>query len=261
MQPIFKFVLSFAAGTFALLSQLSLGAQEIVPYIPMDEMPDLVKCLPGPPDTTDAQFANDILRYMWGKEQRKDPARAAMAIQDSHWSLDTLFVIFSKPLGLNISKEGTPEIYEVLTRGITTIENIRIKPKAHYFRLRPYTRFHEPSLASWDDEWLAKEGSFPSGHAIRSWGAALLMSEINPAAAESLFARAWAYGESRVICGAHWQSDIDVSRPAAGIGYAKLQTSPEFREQMEKAKAEFIRLTNPCPAGKKCNKTKKCNKK
>lgn len=245
------------AGAMSLLPAALRAQGGIEPYIPLDEMPDLVKSLPGPPDSTDTQFAADIIRYMWGKEQRKDPARAAMAIQDSHWSLDTLFVIFSKPLGINISKEGTPEIYEVLTRGITTVENIRIKPKAHYFRLRPYTRFNEPSLAPWDDEWLAKEGSFPSGHAIRSWGAALIMSEINPSAADTLFKRAWMYGESRIICGAHWQSDIDVSRPAASIGYAKLQTSPEYREQMRKAQAEFRALTQGC---KKCRKSTKCTK-
>jgi len=230
--------------TAALLS-LSAGAQEIEPYFPKEEMPDLVKCLPGPPDTTGTDFANDIIRYMWGKEQRKDPERAAMAIRDSYWDLDTLFAIFSGPMGVTISKEGTPEIYEVLTRGITTIENIRIQPKAHYFRLRPYTRFKEHMLTPWDEEWLAQEGSFPSGHTIRSWGAALLMAEINPAASEAIFDRAWKYGESRVICGAHWQSDVDISRPAAGIGYAKLQTSPAFREQMERAKAEFRQLTNP----------------
>ncbi len=53
------------------------------------------------------------------------------------------------------------------------------------------------------------------------------------------------YGESRVITGAHWQSDVDASRVVASIGYAKLQSSPEFRAQMEKAKAEFISLSRP----------------
>ena len=63
------------------------------------------------------------------------------------------------------------------------------------------------------------------------------------ARADTIFARGWMYGESRVIEGAHWQSDVDASRVAASIGYSALQTSPAFREQMERAKAEFARKT------------------
>ena len=47
------------------------------------------------------------------------------------------------------------------------------------------------------------------------------------------------YGESRVIVGAHWQSDVDAGRIAGSIAYSRLQTSTEFREQIEKAKEEF----------------------
>ena len=51
------------------------------------------------------------------------------------------------------------------------------------------------------------------------------------------------YGESRVIVGAHWQSDIDATRVAASIGYSRLQTSPAFRAQMARAQAEFRQKT------------------
>ena len=71
----------------------------------------------------------------------------------------------------------------------------------------------------------------------------MLMEEINPASAEAVFARAWDAGESRVIAGCHWQSDVDASRPVASIGYARLQTSKEFRRQMARAQREFRRLS------------------
>ena len=54
-----------------------------------------------------------------------------------------------------------------------------------------------------------------------------------------IFSRAWQYGESRVISGAHWQSDVDMTRFAAAIAYSSLQTKPAFRSQMERAKKEF----------------------
>ncbi|MBR5631715.1 MAG: peptidase M15 [Bacteroidales bacterium] len=51
------------------------------------------------------------------------------------------------------------------------------------------------------------------------------------------------YGESRVIVGAHWQSDVDASRLCAAIGLARLHTSSAFLEQLGKAQAEFKQLT------------------
>ncbi len=51
------------------------------------------------------------------------------------------------------------------------------------------------------------------------------------------------FSESRVIVGAHWQSDIDAGRLAASAAVAKMHTSPEFLAQMEKAKKEFAMLT------------------
>ena len=94
-----------------LLVAGTLSAQEISPYIPVEEMPDLVQCLPAPPDTTGVDFAYDIARYMWGKEQRRDPARLAQARRDAIWSMDTTLVIFSEVLGVEVSQKGTPEIY------------------------------------------------------------------------------------------------------------------------------------------------------
>lgn len=224
-------------------------------YFSIDEMPDLVKCLPAPPDTTSIDFAHDVMRYMWGKTMRQDAERAAVAERDAIWDLDTLAAIFSEPFGLEISKEETPEIYKAFFNGITTIELIRIRPKAHFMRKRPFERMGEHMYTVWEEESLRGEGSYPSGHTIRGWSAALILSEINPAAANELFKRGWDYGESRVIVGAHWQSDVDASRPAASIGYSLLQTAPAYREQVARAREEFVRIiykqvpvTKPEPA-------------
>ena len=230
-----------AAFVLQVFLQYSAFAQDFEPYIPQNEMPDVVEIVPAPPKDPSPDFDHDILRYMWGKQQRKDSLRLEMAIRDAVWNLDTTLVILSEPFGLKISKEETPAIYEVLTRGITTIENIRFRPKAHYFRIRPFAYFQEPSIFPQDDEWLSTEGSYPSGHTIRAWACALLMAQINPASAEAVFARAWLSGESRVISGCHWQSDVDASRPVAGIGYSRLQTSAEFLCDMARAQAEFRR--------------------
>jgi acid phosphatase (class A) len=124
-----------------------------------------------------------------------------------------------------------------------SIDLVGRKAKAFYNRKRPFDRFKEPSLYPKDDEALSKNGSYPSGHTIRGWSTVLLLSEINPERADTLLARGYMYGESRVIVGAHWQSDVDAGRLAATAAYMKLHTSDAFLEQLKKAKAEFRKKT------------------
>ncbi|MBP5711808.1 MAG: phosphatase PAP2 family protein, partial [Prevotella sp.] len=85
--------------------------------------------------------------------------------------------------------------------------------------------------------------SYPSGHTTLGWSSALLLSEVNPAKADTLMARGHMYGDSRLIVGAHWQSDVDAARLAASAAYAHIHNSARFQEQMRKAKEEFARLS------------------
>ena len=224
-------------------------AKEAGGYIPElyfggNDLPDLVACLPAPPEPGSAGFAYDSARYEWGKSARSDLALAHRVERDAVWDLDTLLAIFSEPFGMELSREKTPRIHKVFVDGISTIEQIRIAPKAHFHRQRPFVRYGDHLLTEWEEADLAGEGSYPSGHTIRGWSAALILAEINPDAAEALFKRGWEYGESRVVAGAHWQSDVDASRPAADIGYSKLQSSPAFRSQMDLARQEYLQLSS-----------------
>ena len=215
------------------------NGQEV--YMTTEELPDLIQCLPAPPVKGTPAFKYDVKRYKWGKEQRKDTARAAMAIRDARWTYDALVVELTGNYGIVVSEETTPEIWKLLSTSLKTIDQMRVAPKAYFHRIRPFEYFKE-STSTGEDDVLRGEGSYPSGHTIRSWLTALLLVEINPEAAESVYRRAWDYGESRVIAGAHWQSDVDASRVAASIGYSSLQTCPAFRAQMSLAKEEFKKL-------------------
>ena len=237
MKSVHSWLLVIAA---LFCTALNSSAQE--KYFSTQELPDLIKCLPAPPDTMSEHFVHDIMRYTWGKQQRLNPERAAIARRDAVWTYEALFAEFSVPFGLTISKTETPEIWKLLVTSLQTTDQMRVAPKKYYHRMRPYVRFHEHILTNGQEEdevELGREGSYPSGHTARGWTTALLLAEINPVNANDIFARGWMYGESRVIVGAHWQSDVDVTRVAASIGYSRLQTSPDFRAQMDKAKAEY----------------------
>ncbi|MCR4809836.1 MAG: phosphatase PAP2 family protein [Prevotella sp.] len=239
-----KFLLLAAA---AMMAAMNVKAQEeVTPYFTTDELPNLINCLPAPPDTLGAEFYYDVMQYMWGKEQRHDAERVAIARRDAKEELEYLFAEFNVPFGLDISKTETPQIWKLLETSLVTTKQMRLAPKAFYNRRRPFVRFHE-HLLTWqaeeNEEEMALEGSYPSDHADRGWSTALLLSEIAPNRADTLLARGYMYGDSRLIVGAHWQSDVDASRLGASIGYMRLQTSADFREQMKLAKAEYAEKT------------------
>ena len=232
----------YLIAILSLLGSVAAWSQEKPVYFTTEQLPDLVKCLPSPPEKGSPAFKLDVQRYKWGKHERKDPVRAEMACRDAVWTYEALLDELDEHFGMAVSEAKTPAIWNVLERSLRTVDQIRVAPKAWFKRIRPFEYFKEETLTGEDDE-LRGEGSYPSGHTIRSWLAAMLLSEVNPAVADYVYARAWEYGNSRVIAGAHWQSDVDASRLAASIGFASLQTSPEFQEDMAAAREEFSRLS------------------
>lgn len=221
-------------------AQLLKGAK---PYLTPDELPNMVNWLPEPPAEGSAAFDYDISRYGWGKEQRKDTKRAQRAIR--HASIDPVVVCdhFSEAMGIKISPENTPQIYRLLVDGMETANNISLKPKKHYSRQRPFSRFNEPTLVPKAEAVLRNNGSYPSGHTIIGFSAALLLSEINPAAADALLKEGYECGQSRIITGYHWQSDVDAARIAASVAVVAMHNSKDFCKQMKRAKKEFSKIS------------------
>ena len=217
-------------------------------YFEEDDMPNAVVWLPAPPDTTSTQFVYDITQYMWGKTQRLDEERAQQAIDNAVEEIAEMLEQFSVPFGMEISKEATPAIYHALYRGVLTVRLAASKPKTTYQRMRPYTRFNEHTLLPDGEERLRMNGSYPSGHTVRGWAMALLLCEINPDAQDDILKLGYDWGQSRVIAGYHWQSDVDASRLVAAAGYARLHTNKEFLADIAAAREEFATLSGQATA-------------
>ena len=213
------------------------------PYVNADALPNALNFYPAPPETTSVQFMYDISQYMWGKAMRADSARAALAIAQAETNLDTMVRMFSEPFGMEISAKKTPAIMNVIERGIATLRQVGRVPKKHYMRRRPFDRFNEPTLVPKDEESLRKNGSYPSGHTILAWSMALLLVEVNPAAQDALLKYAYEWGQSRVIAGFHWQSDVDASKVLVSGAFASLHNDETFLADMKKARAEFKKLS------------------
>ena len=229
----------------AAMMSMSSWAQDdtATPYLQLDQLPKLIDIMPAPPAFDSPEFANDVVRYGWGKQQRQDPDRVALAIADAEWDDHAkLFLQWKDAFGLEINPTNTPEIWKLMESSLATTDPMRKETKAFYHRQRPFERFDD-SMPSHEEDDLRGEGSYPSGHSLRGWTISLLLAQIAPQRAELVFSRGWDYCNSRVIVGAHWQSDVDASRTAASIGFCALQGSPEFIAQMKKAQAEYAEKT------------------
>ena len=225
----------------AFIMQLATAAmaQSKQPYLSADELSNAVYWLPTPPVPGSSQFMYDISQYYWGKEQRLDTARANKAIREAQYEVADMARQFSVAFGLEISEQATPAIYRVLNCGVLTIRLSATNPKATYMRTRPYAYFNEPTLVPKEEDELRTNGSYPSGHTVRGWGMALLLCEINPDAQNELLKLGYEWGQSRVIAGYHWQSDVDASRMLAAACYARLHACQAFLDDMAAAKEEY----------------------
>lgn len=230
--------------TLILLAVMLFGMAATAqrPLLDSLQMPNAVHFLPPPPDTASAAFQYDRAQYRWGKEQRKDPVRLAIAVGDAVWSVDNICKIYSGVLGIDISQENTPAIYRMLTLGLLTTDQAGKLPKNHYMRTRPYVFFNEPTIYPSDEKWLRNNGSYPSGHTILGWSAALLLTEVAPDKADTILARGYMYGQSRVIAGYHWQSDVDAARLVASAAVARLHADKRFIKLMKKARKEYKKM-------------------
>lgn len=200
---------------------------------------DATVFLPKPPESDSPLFLYDKQCYDQGMAMR-NTERARQAARDADTSI--LPEYFSEAFGMPISKENMPVLYKLVQRVRRTLGEGARDYKKIYGRVRPFVQYNDGTCFPKAEESHRKTGSYPSGHSTRGWGVALLLSEINPERAETILKRGMEYGQSRVICGYHWQTDVDAGRLLASALMARLHNNPEFLTHLEKAKAEYALL-------------------
>lgn len=147
-------------------------------------------------------------------------------------------------LGRDLSARSTPYTYRLLQRIELDVRTIGEAPKHHYNRTRPLIGNDKPVCIPRAD-WLKTNASYPSGHAMTGWSWSLVLAELAPAKASPILDAGREIGQSRVICGAHFQSDVDAGRMLASAMVARLHADGKFERDLAVAKAELARATAP----------------
>lgn len=206
-------------------------------YMAQAELPDSLVLLGAPPAIESAAFARD-----------EEARRAALSLRGSaRWELAKTDAAlnfprpaenFSCAMGISIDEKILPRTYQIMQRVLTDAGLSTYGVKNTYNRTRPFALHDEGTCTPEDEAVLRSDGSYPSGHTAAGWAWALVLAEINPASSNALLARGLSFGQSRVICNAHWQSDVDAGRIMGAATVARLHSDPDFLADVAAAQAE-----------------------
>ncbi len=223
-------------------------------YLEKKDLPDSLELLGPPPREESAALARD-------EEARtatiplRGKLRSDLARLDADLEFPQPAKSFSCAMGVDINEKTTPHLYRLMQKTLTDAGLSTYGVKNTYNRTRPFVVHNEGTCYHDQESLLRNDGSYPSGHTAAGWAWALVLSEVNPERTDILLKRGIEFGQSRVICNAHWQSDVDAGRIMGAATVAKLHSNTEFladiraaREEVQVAKANGSPPTLSCAA-------------
>jgi acid phosphatase (class A) len=254
------FALGIAAGSANADGLASLDAApgarpDFVPgYLAKDAGPNSLALLPAPPAWGSAAFALDQAISRASLALR-NTERWQLAAEDADLQFPAVAGTFSCALNAPISEQATPALYRLLHRTFSDAGLATSTAKDRYQRRRPFLSNYAPICTPGLEKALMTDGSYPSGHTTIGWTWALILAEIAPDRLDAIVARGRAFGESRIICNAHWASDVDAGRYLGTLVTARLHADPGFladlnaaREELAAVRARDLPPTRDCIA-------------
>lgn len=206
-------------------------------YLPAGAHPDSLKILPPPPAVGSPQQLGELATFEATRALQGTP-RWTQAIRDADLSGKEAFMSFSCAANVKIGPDTTPTLARLLMRLIDDGRPVYNPAKDFYARKRPAAGNDAPICVP-RERWIETNGSYPSGHSLIGFSWGLILAELVPDRATELVARGREHGDSRVICGVHWQSDVDAGRVLASALVARLRADPGFQADLAAARSEI----------------------
>lgn len=210
-------------------------------YLSATEMPNSAALAPPPPAAGSGAFARDEEANRQALALHGSP-RWELAARDAVLTFPEVAETFACSLDASMSDASTPRLMTLLRRTLTDAGRSTSEAKKKYQRARPFMTNGKPICTPQREDVLRADGSYPSGHAAIGYAFGLVLSELAPEHAEALIARGRQFGQSRLVCNVHWASDVAEGQMMGAAIVARLHADPEFRADMEAARAELAAL-------------------
>jgi acid phosphatase (class A) len=186
--------------------------------------------LPPPPSPGSAMDQADLAAIQ-RRQSQVDSPRWQQAQRDISFDI---FPVYQSILGPDFTAKNRPEVAALIDYAGVQLNRASAASKAAFMRPRPYVR--DPSLRLCATE-APQNTSYPSGHAGWGWLSARIIAQIETEHADAILARGRDYGDSRVVCGVHYPSDVVAGRRLGDVIFEALAADPKYRKLLAQARA------------------------
>lgn len=223
-----RFAVAMLAGAM-LVNSVPAFAEDATPFL-TDADVALVDLIPPPP-AQDSDITKAELAAYHAMEAARTDEQAKFAIADDE---ETVFR-FLDGMGMKVDPAKVP-LAAKFFESVAATEGATVDPAKKIWN-RPRPPLADPTIKPLIK--LSKSGAYPSGHATLGMLFAITLSKMIPEKKDAFMARAIQYGQSRMIVGVHYASDLEASKMAgAAVGNAMLHNEA-FLKAMEPVKAEL----------------------
>jgi len=254
--PAVRAAAPLAAGAQCLRADAGAPLAVHSAYLPTASTDVLALFAPPPAADSAAQRA-DLQAVLAAQRTARLPgheAQRARAIADAQPNCERLAD------ALGGAPEAAHEALRFVTRAATEASRFVALPKQYWHRPRPFVLsprverladvapgapLPEDPAAGQQYREQRDHTSYPSGHATFGMACGILLARMVPERRAQLFARATAYGDSRVIVGAHFPTDVAAGRLAATAAVALMMQDACFEADFASARIalrEALRL-------------------
>jgi len=217
---------------------------------------DVLPALKPAPRPGEPQYEADRTTFRETRKLEGSP-RWALATNDAQNSNASMLHDYSCAVGTTLTPENAPKLVAVISRAAIDTSNQINRAKELFARKRPFEidpgAVCQPTSNLFDKKAQRMTYDYPSGHATAGWTWATILAAVAPDRAKQILARGRAYGESRVVCGAHNASSIDASIKAATATMAVVANKPAYKTDLAAAKAELTALRASGTAPQACD--------
>jgi len=221
------------------------GATSYLPAAPVDS-PALIA--PPPPAGSDAERA-DLQAVLAAQRAARAAHTTARAIADSEISCARVAAAAGEYRDAGLARGAL----DFLTEAAHQTTALSSAAKRYWQRPRPYLLSDQverladvapgavlpevpAGAASEEYRHYRDNTGYPSGHATFGMACGVLLARMVPERRRELFERGIAYGDSRVIVGAHYPSDVAAGRSLAVAAVALMLANPCFAEDFAGAR-------------------------
>jgi acid phosphatase (class A) len=212
-------------------------APAAAPYLSAGQV-DSVALLAPPPAAGSKAAAMDLKAALAAQRAAHAEGTIERAIGDAQPSCARVADVLHQ-------SAGSAAAVDFATRAALEASTATVAAKLYWHRARPYVVSPKverpggvatggspgtPASRSWEHT------SYPSGHAAFGMACAIVLAQMVPEERAALFARGRVYGQSRVIVGAHFPSDVEGGRLIGTVTAAYLLQNPQFQGDLAAAR-------------------------